>query len=78
MKKPFKNIILKIALSFLLLAITSLLIQKSFYPIYVDAQGLLHETLWTPIAAFSFMLSVASFVVYLILLIFKLIKRWIK
>jgi hypothetical protein len=30
MKKPFKNIILKIALSFLLLAIASLLIQKPF------------------------------------------------
>ncbi|SSC07437.1 hypothetical protein BTURTLESOX_648 [bacterium endosymbiont of Bathymodiolus sp. 5 South] len=54
------------------------MIQKSFYPIYVDEQGLLHETLWTPIAAFSFVLSVASFVVYLILFIFKLIKRWIR
>ncbi|CAC9644605.1 DUF3955 domain-containing protein [bacterium endosymbiont of Bathymodiolus sp. 5 South] len=78
MQKPFKSTLLKIALFFLLLAVASLLIQKSFYPIYVDEQGLLHETLWTPIAAFSFVLSVASFVVYLILFIFKLIKRWIR
>ncbi|CAC9590756.1 DUF3955 domain-containing protein [Bathymodiolus heckerae thiotrophic gill symbiont] len=78
MQKSFKNIILKISLFFLFLTVVSVLIQRIFYPIYVDAQGLLHETLWTPIGAFSFVLSMASFIIYLMLLIFASIKRRIK
>ncbi|CAC9528644.1 hypothetical protein [uncultured Gammaproteobacteria bacterium] len=78
MQKSFKNTILKISLSFFFLAVASMLIQRAFYPIYVDTQGLLHETLWTPIGTFSFVLSVAGLVVYLMLLILMLIKRRIK
>lgn len=55
-----------------------MLIQKTFYPVYVDDQGFLHETLWIPIGAFSFALSMVSFAIYFILLTLKSIKRWIK
>ena len=78
MQKFFKNTILKISLFFLFLSIASILIQRTFYPIYVDAQGWLHETLWTPIGAFSFVLSVVSFVIYSMSLILTLIKCRIK
>lgn len=78
MQRSFKNIILKISLFFLFLTVVSMLIQKTFYPVYVDDQGFLHETLWIPIGAFSFALSMVSFAIYFILLTLKSIKRWIK
>ncbi|BAS67812.1 MAG: DUF3955 domain-containing protein [Gammaproteobacteria bacterium] len=78
MKKLFKNILLTVSLFFLCLSIISMLAQQIFYPQYIDAQGVLHETLWVPIGAFSFLLGIATLVIYLLLLILKSIKRWIK
>ncbi|NYT26651.1 DUF3955 domain-containing protein [Candidatus Thiodubiliella endoseptemdiera] len=73
-----KKFLLVFSLFFLALSFVSGLIQKIFYPQYIDAQGVLHETLLTPIAAFSFVLSIIGFLLWLMLLLFQLIRRWIK
>ncbi|WXT99844.1 MAG: hypothetical protein Ctma_0548 [Catillopecten margaritatus gill symbiont] len=78
MKKSFKNVLLAVSLFFLFLSIIAMLAQQIFYPQYIDAQGVLHETLWVPIGAFSFLLGLIGLTVYLMILIFKSIKRWIK
>ncbi|CAB9544439.1 hypothetical protein BROOK1789C_1685 [Bathymodiolus brooksi thiotrophic gill symbiont] len=76
MQKSFKSTILKVSLFFLFLAIISMLVQQTLYPQYIDAQGVLHETLWVPIGAFSFMLSIFIFVIYSLLSIINfIIKR---
>ncbi|CAB5497834.1 DUF3955 domain-containing protein [Bathymodiolus thermophilus thioautotrophic gill symbiont] len=76
MQKSFKNTILKISLFFLFLAIISMLAQQTLYPQYTDAQGILHETLWVPIGAFSFVLSLFIFVIYLLFSVINfIIKR---
>jgi len=73
-----KKFLLVFSLFFLALAFVAGLTQNIFYPQYIDAQGVLHETLLVPIGAFSFILSITGFLLWLMLLLFKLIKRWIK
>ena len=77
MQKSFNSKFLMASLFFLVLAEISTLLQKTFYPQYIDAQGVLHETLLTPIGAISFLLGITTLVIYLLLLILKLIKSWI-